>query len=361
MKKRGISLIVLVITMIVMTILSFVIVMSVEDYTKSAKLATFEEELREIGDGVQAYYLKNGKYPIVEGVVYTKADLLNISQDSQELQNEININNDISNEYYKIDLEKVSENTSLYGKEKYENDFYVLSVSSNIVYYPLGIYIGDEVYFSLTSKMGNINREQVNNNNLGDVSSVNGVTKIAVTNDKTGWTNEFNLTVNTTLNGGEKLYYTIDSIKTEITDKLPCVVELNYDILLKKSTLLLDAMAKHYDIIFTKEDSSGKIIAQTKVTTSNLDIFSPDAGTPVVEKFSEYTLVTFANATDAESGIDKSYYTTDTTSFDAAKLISEGKKGGTHSIKLDTTATYLQYIVVDKAGNYSLVKSINID
>ena len=361
MKKRGISLIVLVITMIVITILSFVIVVSIEDYTKSALLATFAEELREIGDGVQAYYLKNGEYPIVEDVVYTKADLLNISQDSQELQNEMNINNDISNEYYKIDLEKVSENTSLYGKEKYENDFYVLSISNNIVYYPLGIYVGDEVYFSLTSKMGNINREQVNSNNLGDVSSVSGVTKITVTNDKTGLTNEFNLTVDTTLNSTEKLYYTIGSIKAQIIDDLPCVVKLNYDIMLKKSTLLLDAMVKHYDIIFTKEDSSGKIIAQTKIATNNLDIFSPDAGTPVVEKLSEYILVTFADATDYESGIDKSYYTTDTTSFDAAKLMSEGKKGGTHSIKLDTSATYLQYIVVDKAGNSSSVKRISID
>ena len=361
MKKKGISLIVLTVTLIVMSILAFVITISIKDSTKSAKITAFAEELREIRGESQAYYLKNGKYPVLSDKSYTQADLLSISRDSAELQNEITLNNDNSSTYYKVDLDEISKSGGIYGTGQNEYDFYVLSADGRYIYYPRGIKIGDTVYFSVTNKMSSINRIDLNLPDDTDVNSVKSAEGITVTRDKIYWTNELSLTVNTTVNSNEKLYYSIGSVKTQITSSFPYTVKLNASFA-QNNSALSEALANGNGIIFTKEDTSGKIIAKTNIDISNLDITKPSVGTPVVEKYSDYTLISFTDASDGGgSGIDSSFYVTSSNTYSASSIISSGMAGQPYSIKVDKSVTYVQYVIVDKAGNVSSVEKVNVN
>jgi type II secretory pathway pseudopilin PulG len=78
--KYGISLIVLVITIIVTLILIAATVISTASAISNAKLTTFSKDLTQIQDAAQSYYITNKVMPILgETTVMTKDDLLAIS------------------------------------------------------------------------------------------------------------------------------------------------------------------------------------------------------------------------------------------------------------------------------------------
>ena len=360
MKKSGISLIVLIITMIVMSILAFTIIISLNDSTAGAKETGFAAELKEIMDAAQVYYLQHGELPVIAGTSYTQSNLLSISMDSQELQNEFDINNDESSHYYKIDLGKITKSGSLYGSDKKTNDFYVISEDGNFVYYPLGVNIKGNKYFSLTNKLLQISDVGGTENVVGDVTSVTASEKITVLKSSEEWSNNLNLKVNTPLASGEKLYYIIGSVKTQITATLPYTLTLSNSTIASNTTLATE-ISKNEPVVFQKENSAGKVIAKTVIDIDNLDIYSPTIGTPVARKYSDYTSVEFSKASDDKSGIVASYYFTDSADYTASQFLANGNKGGAYSIKLDADAAYVQFVLVDKAGNVSDVKEFDIE
>lgn len=360
MRKRGMSLIVLTITLIVMSVLAGAIVMSLNNSTDEAKLTGFATELKEILEASQTYYLQHDEFPVVAGMTYSKTDLLGISADAQELENEFNLNHDNSTAYYKLDLSKISNSGGLYGNDEKANDFYVISDDGNFVYYPLGVKVNDNIYYSLTEKLAQIVDLNVAGSTTGDVTNVTTSTKISVAKDTDEWTNSLSLSVNTTLNSGEKLYYIIGNVKTQITGSLPYTFSLSNSTITANSTLETE-FAKTQDIVFQKEDSSGKVIAKTALSIENLDIYSPTIGEANTKSYSDYIMVELSNAQDDKSGILASYFLTDSTTYTAAQLVTLGTKASAYSIKLDTDATFVQFVVVDNAGNVSEIKRLNIE
>lgn len=359
MRKRGMSLIVLTITLIVMSVLAGAIIMSLNNSTDEAKLTGFATELKEILEASQTYYLQHDEFPVETGITYTKTDLLGISTNSQELENEFSLNHDSSTTYYKLDLSKISNSGSLYGNNKKTNDFYVMSEDGNFVYYPLGVKVNDEIYYSFTEKLAQIEDLNVTGSTTGDVTNVLSSTKISVVKNTDAWTNSLSLMVNTTLNSGEKLYYIIGSVKTQITESLPYTLVLSNSTITANSTLETE-IAKTQDIVFQKEDSSGKIIAKTVLNIQNLDIYSPTIGEVNTKSYSDYKMVELPNAQDDKSGILASHFLTESTTYTPEQLLTLGTKTAAYSIKLDTDVTFVQFVIVDKAGNVSEIKRLSI-
>lgn len=264
LKKKGISLVVLTITLILMSILATTIVMSLDNSLYTSKEVGFATELKEITEGAQTYYLLNKELPIDKSTSFTKIDLLGIAEDSAELQNEISLNQDISAVYYKIDMNLIASSDSLYGNGSSTYDFYVISQDGNFVYYPLGVKVGDNVYYSLTSKLSQITDVSLSDSTAGDVTSIITTTKISVIKSTEMPTKSLTLTVNTTLDEGEKLYYVLGDTKTQITS-LPYALEL--------SEATLSSEQKDISkVVFQKENSSQKVIAKTYVDITNLEI-----------------------------------------------------------------------------------------
>ncbi len=360
MGKKGISLVLLTVILIIMSILAFTIVITLSDSIDDSKEVAFAVELKEIHEAAQSYYLQNGKYPVDESVSYTKSDLLGISINSQALQEEFEINQDIATKYYRIELSKIAKTEGFYGNNDNEADFYVISEDGNFVYYPLGVEIDGVVYFSLTSKISQINDEDLSKNTNEDVQSVFITSRISVLKSTDKWTNSLELTVNTKLEDDETLYYIVGDVKTPIAETLPYTLKLSYDTITTNSEMFSE-LSEMNDVIFQKEDENGKVIAKTSVNVENLDIISPTIGDPVIVRQNDCVIVKFSDATDDKSGVACSYYGVSDIDYTATQLISAGSKGETYKIKLDLAVAEVQFVVVDNAGNASLVKTVSIE
>ena len=117
--KKGISLIALVITLIIMMILASVALYTSADATNNAKLTSFAEDLTNMEDLVSEYYLTNNELPIVSGVSYVKADVLGLCTNGVEtLSEEITTNGDNSAVFFKLDLAKLPIESSSRGMEQ---------------------------------------------------------------------------------------------------------------------------------------------------------------------------------------------------------------------------------------------------
>lgn len=360
MNKKGMSLIVLIVTLIVMSILAGVAILSLNNSTDEAKKIGFAAELKEITEAAQAYYLQYGELPVFDDKSYTKEELLAISSNSMKLQIEFNTNKDKASNYYKIDLSKLTQNDSLYGNSKSQNDFYVIGEDGNFVYYPLGVKIDTEIYFSFTEKLVQISDLEVTSSTNRDITSTKLVDKIVISKSTEEWTNTLSLTVNTVLNSDENIYYIIGSTKTKISSGMPYTLTLSSSTVASDSTLA-SALSQNEYIVFQKEDSIKRIMAKNVINIKNLDLNSPVVGASVVKKHSDYTSVEFTKASDDKSGISSSYYTTETEDYTASQLLNNGMKGDKYSIRLSTDATFVQFIVVDNAGNMSEVQKVNIE
>ena len=111
--KKGISLIILVITIAIMIIIASAVIFISSDTTSNTRMAAFAMDLQQIKSAVEEYYLYNKELPIVnEG--YTKTTLVaNIENGSETLSEEIAANGDDEAVFYEIDLESLDvESTS---------------------------------------------------------------------------------------------------------------------------------------------------------------------------------------------------------------------------------------------------------
>ena len=97
-KEKGITLISLVITVLVLVIITTVLALNSYDALQMSNLTKLQNDIEAISDRVAAYFVKEDKLPIEEGKVYKKGTL----------KNEINdLSNNDGDNYYKIDLSKL--------------------------------------------------------------------------------------------------------------------------------------------------------------------------------------------------------------------------------------------------------------
>lgn len=386
-KKKGISLVVLIISIGVMLILLSIIIVSVNNVSNNAKLSAFASDLSTVEDLTSAYFMQNNSFPtktenntaLNQGEILSKVG----SENEEAFEDELQLNNDINDldelgEFYIIDLTKLDVSSSKRGvEENGENDVYAVAYPSMNVYYLKGEKVNRKMYFSLSSKLTKkvkIDHDMTySNDNTTTVQSIDGLT---VKKINKGWTNTLGIYVQANLSSDEELYLQ----PTGVTKKKLNTVEGNNQFsfndlaevvgfTVEESTTFKNATNKK--IIFTKNKNNveiGKIEVDMSNYETGLPVYNVNASN--VNYFDEYNTVEF-NVTDSLSGIKEvryeyltkfnelgsivNYYS-GVTEYENAYLQSKGKravpdKNGNIKLKVDKEIQGIQLIVIDKAGN----------
>ena len=141
--KKGITISILAITIVIM----FIIVGTTSAIgINSIKTAEYEEytsKLLRVSDYVNEYYLKNGTLPIKHEII-SKEGL------PESLRSVIISNNDTNNNLYVVDMEKINVESVNLGRGSIQNlDVFVVAENTHNLYYLKGIRYKGNTYYSL--------------------------------------------------------------------------------------------------------------------------------------------------------------------------------------------------------------------
>ena len=153
-KKRGVTILVLVITIIVLAILAGASIKGVSNVLDKANKQNFVTELKTLQDKTKEYYITFGELPVDKTKSYTVQQLFDLYTDEIELKsikNEVNKNSDNEAVFYKLDLNELEVETEKRGKSATSKDIFVVSSYNYNVYYLQGEVIEDKVHFSLVN------------------------------------------------------------------------------------------------------------------------------------------------------------------------------------------------------------------
>ena len=383
--KKGISLIALVITLIIMMILASVALYTSADATNNAKLTSFTEDLTNMEDLVSEYYLTNNELPIVSGVSYVKADVLGLCTNGVEtLSEEITTNGDNSAVFFKLDLAKLPIESSSRGMEQEgSTDIYLISSQNFNVYYLQGEEIANQYYFSFTKDL--TGRTEINNSETIDTSNItisNKTSGIKLTKSSTDWTNELTVHVVTTLATNETIEYllagTAIGTSTNGTFSINVSSALNANQTLKNTFYTND---QNKVLVVNKYDTttgSNVLVATASINVSNLDMLS-SATTPTmtIKEYTEFTLVNVSGYSDlGGSGIKEArvlytkkldadsnevaYYNDLPATITAEYVKNTGVSMDSKLLRLPADVTEYVVVFIDNAGNVSGISTHKI-
>ncbi len=139
-KSSGVTLSVLVITLIVLGIIAGTAIYTITKQPNTEELNNMYEDIYFLDDKITTYYSKNGKLPILEN------EIVDVPADMEKNPND-------NENYYIIDLSQM-ENVSLsFGSgfnnyQKGNKDVYIVNEKSHQVYYLKGINFKDKNYYT---------------------------------------------------------------------------------------------------------------------------------------------------------------------------------------------------------------------
>lgn len=391
----GITLTVLMITIVIMVILSSTIIINVGSAITDTRKTTFASDLKVVEDAVSVYYIQNDKLPSDEGVMSEKEILtLSGSSNINYLREEFVLNGDDNENldmgsFYKIDLSKLDIENSSKGLGE-GNDVYVASSNSLKVYYLAGISADNTKYFSLV-RLTNLNRIEdsvsPNNDENVEVKTVSGVT---VKKQIRTWTNDAKILIQSNIASDESMYLSIAGGDKKRIETVTGYNTLSFgsleDIKNRKANLKADILSsdieyfnglpqsdKYISII---KEKSGETVSNVKIDLSNYENNPPIISNILSREIDDVNIIEF-NVEDSISGINnvyyeylecyndkmekKSYYI-DVYDYDFSYMRTRAKKtnisdNGVYQIKVPKNVTKIQITAVDNAGNFVSVKS----
>lgn len=152
--NKGITMISLTIMIIVLFMLTGIVALNATKQLEIKNLNKLYADIEIISSKVSEYYLKNGELPIYND------KYINDKEDFKALIGSENVNVNDGDDYYVINLSKLDNLTLNYGYE-YKNwtssskpedndvqDIYVINPITHQIYYPYGVEIDDDVYFT---------------------------------------------------------------------------------------------------------------------------------------------------------------------------------------------------------------------
>lgn len=369
--KRGISLVLLVVTIVVMIIVAGAGIVVTNDMLTNSKKATFAEDLRQVQDLVQEYYVNTNTLPIAmngeEKISFNKQQFIDAQDEYYKsvLQSELIFNNDESdkNVFYKVDLAKIGVESISRGAdtEVAGTDIYVVSEDTMTVYYFPGYEIDEIVFYSLTDKLVDLEKiEGIVSDN--SAVTITDITDISVKKSTELVTNVVDVTISGTLAEGETLRYKISGQSEYTTiSALPITVTINGSLFTSSDMVSTFNAAKQMVI-----ENAGTSQSIT-VDLSNLDIEGPvPSGYTVDRTANNFNIVNvegtdiknfyYEYVTKIENGSEVAYYESIPT-ITASYLKSVGKK--TDKIVLDKNIQSISVVLEDDAGNLSVVYNID--
>ena len=146
--QKGITLIILVITIIIMSILIFSIAVNIKPYKDQNTKTNFETDMQMLKEEINQYYAREKDIPIINK--FTNITMLDGMR---------NIND--NDEYYVIDIGQLDVKLN-YGADYYTInqkditeeitdllDVYILNKQTHTIYYPKGVLYGENTHYRL--------------------------------------------------------------------------------------------------------------------------------------------------------------------------------------------------------------------
>lgn len=147
--EKGVTLVVLVLTIIILSILSFTVLANVGTLSEKNSQTKLEEDIHSLFEKIEQYYARNNKLPVANAFT-------NISM----LQDCKNVND--NDKYYVIDIIYLKGLDLHYGKEYYDirldktgtkintcTDVYIINEASHTIYYPKGMQYNGKMHYCL--------------------------------------------------------------------------------------------------------------------------------------------------------------------------------------------------------------------
>ena len=157
--KKGISMIVLLITIAVFLILVTVVTISSNKILNNTKKKQFAREIYEVQNLVDKYKYEKEEYPytILDDNTNESISIDITDEIKNQFENE-NITEDNKVVLYSIDLNKIGAENITRGIKKDNNliDIYAFSNKTGIVYYTDGYKVGNNTYYTLTDELKKI-------------------------------------------------------------------------------------------------------------------------------------------------------------------------------------------------------------
>lgn len=222
--KNGISLTILIITIVVLSALTGVTIALTRNELDSVELTKFIEDLEILGEAVDYYYISNGNMPITNDV-YNKTTLVALLSDSvsiSKLSQQIERNGDNDDEFYKIDMSLLPVSDTNKGLGLTRADIFVIDEDLKTIYYVAGKKIKDEQYFCIDQTRLPENLDTANNKNT-EISIVSSTTSIKLTKNETNYVTSLIVGISTTLEADESLQYTIGGETLALTDAITAI------------------------------------------------------------------------------------------------------------------------------------------
>jgi len=387
--KSGISLIVLIITIVVALILIATVTISTMRAIDDANVTIFAKDLSEIEAAAEAFYISNNLMPTATGsTIMSKDELVSIARNSDLLVGELTENNDLDSQFYTIDLAKINVTKIAYGTKKIgDNDIFVISLPSMNVYYPYGVTAKGTTYFSITSKISNVKKiaQVAVDTSTSSVISSGGI-KLT---KSSGWANKMGVNLEVQMAADELLYMSVSggtnrliitvtgtnifgfnlltSIISNIeTIKVPTLttVEANYIELGTKP------LGDRYINILKYKNS--EIVGKIKIDLSNFSKVLPTITSATLSSYPAMNTVTLLLSSSesiikevryeyltkyTDSGTIDNYYS-NVTSFDSVYMQSKAKKAvlsaNSTTINAPKNVQSIKVAIIDNAGNINL-------
>lgn len=336
-KKQGITLVTVVVTVIVLTILASTITFSTISTINYSRLSTWANEIKYIQDVVNEAKATTSSLPYTTDTVKIDIGALTAEQVAEQFAGETVTDNSV--ELNVLDLGILKITNTVYGNLKTVNDVYAYSITTGRVYYVQGLEIDGEMYHTLTEGLKNSYNLTSTNNNLSSIVFIPSVI---------GYTNEpINVTVKVPSN------YTNVSIttsNTEIQVGTQTVVDNIYEYIVNTNNV-----GGNYEI--TVSYTAGSQSNSTKYTVNNYDAIKPVIAPIVEDNFvalNNMPYVKNVNATD-ESGIKYLKYIPGVISEEEAKTYFEtnGNNVIDGKININEVDEYTIY-AEDNAGNFAV-------
>lgn len=342
--KKGISLILLLITIAVMiTIVSTVTVIGTDIYNNTKKVK-FASEISYIEEIVRAYYINNNEYPVLNEEEF---NIENITDDivTEQFISEDIIDNNIK--LYQIDYAKlgISELT-IANKEYTSNSVYLVSKTTGKIYYKKGYRAKRKIYYTLTEDLkksinyvenGNVNDGIIfsyGDNLLKDKVEINIKVPISFTDISIISTDVDFILDSPKTQGKYNIYRTISNSNSTIT--------VNYKISSNSTIKTLKYNVNNVDKEIPTFNLSNVITIQNEI------------------KKERYIRITDLN--DSISGIKYVKYANQNISQEDAKeyFKNSGIQVSENIIYLTNESGIISVYAEDNAGNFN-IKYINID
>lgn len=370
--KRGISLVVLIITIIVMTIIVGITIVQVGGGLNITYKSEFVYELSVIKDRIKEYYMLVGRLPVKEAEEYTADEIIARVENAQKqdlLANEIQINKDQSNKFFIIDLSLIDTTESKRGISQQDNDIYLVASNTLNVYYLEGVKLDDIYRFSLAML---VDKNETADNDEQESTNTTLNNEIQLLKNKETWTNEITITVSAHVLEGQILYYSFDGINNHVVpSKMDITINSNNMTDSEKETF--NANKK-----LTVSKMENDVVLETKdMYIYNLDITAPTLGAMEMVDTSneEYNIIRINSIDKGGSDINCLYYDYDIrlenntlqpyyaerSSVNANYLLSFGKISLDGNIYLNKDIKSISVLAVDNATNVSEIKTYTID